>query len=77
MNKIKFKIKKIKDIPTDPKIMYAKASLYIKLGKIDDAIELLTQASINHYDKAQYTLAKLYQSEGNIEECEKLKKCEE
>ncbi|MDU7967332.1 MAG: hypothetical protein E7J25_10780, partial [Paeniclostridium sordellii] len=43
----------------------------MKLGKISEAMDLLTQASINNYSKAQYTLAKLYHGDGNIEEAEK------
>ena len=60
MGNTKFSFKKIKEIPTDPKVQYTKASLYRKFGKIDEAIELLTQASINNYSKAQYTLAQIY-----------------
>ena len=71
MNNVKFSIKKIKGISSDPKILYTKAIFYMKLGKISEAMDLLTQASINNYSKAQYTLAKLYHGDGNIEEAEK------
>ena len=70
MSNTKFSLRKIKEITTDPKVLYTKANVFKKLGKTDEYIELLTQAAINNYSKAQYTLAQAYLEQCNLEECE-------
>jgi hypothetical protein len=40
MSNTKFSLRKIKEITTDPKVLYTKANVCKKLGKTDEYIEL-------------------------------------
>ena len=70
MKNTKFSIKKLKDLPSDPKVIHAKGTLLEKMGKLDSAIDTYKIAASDNYVKSQYRLGIISIDKKNYKEAE-------